>query len=338
MFRRIIFYSFFTLISYASQAQDPQFSQYYNAPLYLNPAFTGTGTHSRVGLNYRNQWTGTTSPFITYSVFADHNFEPKKIGLGVLIKKDRQASGGLTANDLSVLGSYRVDISDKLTFRPGLQASFVTKDANFNSFTFGDQYDNNGLTGSGSIDYTANKGVRFSYLDFSAGGLLYSKAFWIGAAVNHLNRPKQSFNHRDFPLPPKISIHGGYNFLLKKQRFNGYSVQRSIIPTFNYRHQGLYDQLDLGVYALYDPIMFGIWYRGIPVKHYQPGFSNNEALVFMVGLHYNGLSIGYSYDFTISRLTPASGGSHEISLIYEWRYPYRKRIGRPLPCPKFYND
>jgi type IX secretion system PorP/SprF family membrane protein len=338
MSRKIVIYSFFILISYASQAQDPQFSQYYNAPLYLNPAFTGTGEHSRVGGNYRNQWTGNSSPFITYSVFADHNFEPKKIGLGILLKKDSQASGGLTATDASVLGSYRLDINDELTFRPGLQASFVTKDANFNNFTFGDQYNNNGLTGAASVDYSSNQGVRFSYLDFSAGGLLYSRSLWIGVAVNHLNRPKQSFNHADFPLPPKISVHGGYKFFLEKSRFNGNAVERSIIPTFNYKHQGRYDQLDIGVYALYDPVMFGVWYRGIPVKHYQPGFGNNEALIFMVGLHYSGLSIGYSYDLTISKLTPASGGSHEISIIYEWAHAYRKRIGRPLPCPKFYNN
>jgi type IX secretion system PorP/SprF family membrane protein len=337
MIRRIVIFAVFALISHASQAQDPQFSQYYNAPLYLNPAFTGTGEHSRIGANYRNQWTGTTSPYITYSVFADHNFEPKKIGLGVLLKKDRQASGNLTATDASILGSYRLDISHKLTFRPGLQASFVTKDANYNSFTFGDQYDDNGLTGVGSADYINNKSRRFSYLDFSAGGLLYSKSFWLGAAVNHLNRPKQSFTHDNFHLAPKISVHGGYKFFLEKQRFNGATVQRSIIPTFNYRHQGNYDQLDLGVYALYDPVMFGVWYRGIPLKHYSPAFGNNEALVFMAGLHYNGLSIGYSYDITISKLS-ASGGSHEISVIYEWAHPYRKRIGRPLPCPKFYNN
>jgi type IX secretion system PorP/SprF family membrane protein len=337
MIRKIAIFSFFALNAHVSLAQDPQFSQYYNAPLYLNPAFTGTGQHSRVGVNYRNQWIGNSSPFITYSAFADHNFEPKKIGLGVLIKKDRQASGNLTSTDASVLGSYRVDITRKLTFRPGIQASFVTKDANFNSFTFGDQYDNNGLTGAGSVDYTNNKSLRFSYLDFSAGGLLYSKEFWIGVAANHINRPRQSFNHADYPLAPKISVHGGYKFFLEKKRFNGATVERSIIPTFNYRHQGKYDQLDLGVYALYDPVMFGIWYRGIPLKHYQPGFSNNEALVFMAGLHYNGLSIGYSYDLTISRLN-STGGSHEISLIYEWAYPYRKRIGGPIPCPKFYNN
>ncbi|EMR01654.1 type IX secretion system membrane protein PorP/SprF [Cesiribacter andamanensis] len=37
-------------------AQDPQFSQYYANPLYLNPALTGNGSAGRVGVNFRQQW------------------------------------------------------------------------------------------------------------------------------------------------------------------------------------------------------------------------------------------------------------------------------------------
>ena len=45
------------------QAQDPQFSQYYAAPLYLNPAFTGSEMLPRIGANYRNQWPGIELDF-----------------------------------------------------------------------------------------------------------------------------------------------------------------------------------------------------------------------------------------------------------------------------------
>jgi len=36
-------------------AQDAQFSQFYAAPLYLNPAFAGSTSQALVGANYRNQ-------------------------------------------------------------------------------------------------------------------------------------------------------------------------------------------------------------------------------------------------------------------------------------------
>ena len=46
-------------------AQDPQFSQFYANPVYLNPAFAGTARCPRVVLNYRNQWPGIPGNFVT---------------------------------------------------------------------------------------------------------------------------------------------------------------------------------------------------------------------------------------------------------------------------------
>ncbi|MFL5730066.1 MAG: type IX secretion system membrane protein PorP/SprF [Cytophagaceae bacterium] len=322
-----------SIVSFSSFAQDPQFSQYYNAPLYLNPAFTGTGEHTRVGANYRTQWTSISAPYQSYSAFIDHNFEPKKVGLGFMLMRDRQGAQKLSYTSATAFFSYELDLSDKLTLRPGLSAGLAVRDANYNNYTFGDQLDNNGNV-SASVDPYSSLGNKVAYPDLGTGALLYSDKFWIGVSAAHINKPSQSFTHNGYHLPLKTSIHGGYRFIFdRSDKYN----ERSITPSFNFRSQGRYDQLDLGVNVTYDPIMFGLWYRGIPFKHYLPGFNNNEALVFMLGMHYNKLSIGYSYDFTISKLTPSSGGSHELSLVYEWRYPYRKRIGRPLPCPKFYN-
>jgi type IX secretion system PorP/SprF family membrane protein len=319
-----------------SFAQDPQFSQYYNAPLYLNPAFAGTGQHTRAGMNFRTQWTSISVPYQTYSVFVDHNFEPKKTGLGFMLMRDRQGTQNLSYTGATAFYSYQVNINDRLTFRPGLSAGIAIRDANYNNYTFGDQLTNNGNTGAGSVDAYAGLKNKIAYPDFGTGGLLYSKKFWIGISASHINRPSQSFNHSGYHLPIKASMHGGYKFYLDPTNKSGLN-DRSIIPSFNFRSQGKYQQLDLGVNVTYDPVMFGLWYRGIPFKHYLPGFNNNEAIVLMLGMHYNKLSVGYSYDFNISKLAPAGGGTHELSLVYEWAYPYRKRIGRPLPCPKFYN-
>jgi type IX secretion system PorP/SprF family membrane protein len=316
-------------------AQDPQFSQYYNAPLYLNPAFAGTAEHTRVGMNFRTQWTSIQSPYQTYSAFIDHNFEPKKMGLGFMVMRDRQGTQKLSYTSATSFFSYEIDLGEKLTLRPGLQAGIAVRDANYSSYTFGDQLSSAGNTGTASLDDYSTLGSKIAYPDFGTGALLYSGSFWIGISAGHLNRPSQSFNHSGYHLPIKTSVHGGYRFML--DRSDKYK-EKSFTPSFNFRSQGKYDQLDLGLNMVLDPIMFGLWFRGIPFKQYLPGFGNNEALIFMVGMHYNKLSVGYSYDLTISKLTPASGGSHELSLIYEWRYPYKKRIGRPLPCPKFYSN
>ena len=51
--------------------QDPQFSQFYAAPLYLNPAFAGSTNQGRAGTNYRNQWPAVDANYTTLSAFAD---------------------------------------------------------------------------------------------------------------------------------------------------------------------------------------------------------------------------------------------------------------------------
>ena len=76
-------------------AQDPQFSQFYAAPLYLNPAFAGSTGQARVGANYRNQWPAIDANFNTISAFADFYIENKNSGVGVIINKDREGLLGL---------------------------------------------------------------------------------------------------------------------------------------------------------------------------------------------------------------------------------------------------
>ncbi|MFN7275608.1 MAG: type IX secretion system membrane protein PorP/SprF, partial [Bacteroidota bacterium] len=63
----------FTLLSILSSSrswgQDIHFSQYYNAPLLVNPANTGFNPDFdyRVGVNYRSQWANIGSPYKTMS-------------------------------------------------------------------------------------------------------------------------------------------------------------------------------------------------------------------------------------------------------------------------------
>ena len=46
----------FPFLTGESFAQDPEFSQFYANPLYLNPALAGVTICARANANYRNQW------------------------------------------------------------------------------------------------------------------------------------------------------------------------------------------------------------------------------------------------------------------------------------------
>jgi len=101
----------------------------------------------------------------------------------------------------------------------------------------------------------------------------------------------------------------------------------------NIQKQNKFYQSDLGLYYYRDPLIFGIWYRGIPFATSQPG----DAIIGLLGIKTDQLHIGYSYDFTVSNLITSTQGAHEISLVYEFSsfdLGDRRRV-RAIPCPEF---
>jgi type IX secretion system PorP/SprF family membrane protein len=334
------------LVAGTVTGQDPQYSQFYAAPLYLNPAFAGSTGQARAGINYRNQWPAIDANFTTMSAYFDYFIEDKNSGVGILITKDKEGLAGLRSTSLALQYSYELQITDNLGFRPGFQVALYNRDVNFDRLTFGDQFD----PGTGDfIDQptaeTFSTNFSKTFLDLSAGGVLFTKVAWLGVAANHLNKPNQSIIDENSPLPIKFSVHGGFKYFMRPGVVgNGVyarDAERSIAPAFQYRHQGKFDQMDLGVYFTFEPIVLGTWYRGVPFKNLN-GFVNNESIVFLLGFVKLGakdaINIGYSFDYTVSKLGPGSGGAHEFSLVYTWpmrnpRKPPKDKL--VIPCPDF---
>ena len=99
------------------RAQDPQFSQFYAAPLYINPAFTGASEYTRLGVNYRNQWPNLQSSFTTFSFYADHFLYKYNSGIGMIITSDTEGQAGLKSTNIGLSYAYQLKISDNLVFR-----------------------------------------------------------------------------------------------------------------------------------------------------------------------------------------------------------------------------
>ncbi len=62
-------------IGFSASAQDPQFTQFYANPIYLNPAFAGSNGCPRLAMNYRNEWPNLTGNYVTYSASYDQYFK-----------------------------------------------------------------------------------------------------------------------------------------------------------------------------------------------------------------------------------------------------------------------
>ncbi|HBX53288.1 MAG TPA: hypothetical protein DEH02_19690 [Bacteroidales bacterium] len=318
----------------SSFAQDPQFSQFFVAPSYLNPSFAGSTDGSRAVMNYRNQWPAIPGAFVSTALSADHYFASMKSGVGLLFLNDKAGTGRLRSTKIAGQYTYNISINRQWSIRPGLQFSFTQRSIDFDKLIFGDQLTFNGPLATSNLEtYNVEKK---GYIDFATSAIVFSDKYWGGFVFDHILEPNQSLIGSASPIPMKLSIHGGVKLFLRKSA--GLYEEEYISLVFNYRHQNKYDQLDLGGYWFRKPILLGIWYRGIPLqKNYKPGYLNHDALVVMAGIKFKQFIAGYSYDLTISRLFSNTDGAHEISIIYEFnqdQHLQKKRKKVVVPCPK----
>jgi type IX secretion system PorP/SprF family membrane protein len=135
------------LSAIASRAQDPEFSQYYAAPLYLNPAFAGTSVDHRFIATHRNQWPNITNGYVTYALSYDYNLEQLRSGLGVLVMTDRAGSANLRSTQFNFQYSYKVNLSDKWMLSSGLNFGVAQRSIDMSKLLFYDQlaFDANGM-------------------------------------------------------------------------------------------------------------------------------------------------------------------------------------------------
>ncbi len=331
--------------------QDIQYSQFYANALYLSPAFAGSNQTSRVILHSRLQWPGLSATYIGSTFSFDHYFPRYKSGVGVLINSDFQNAykGNVYRTlDVGLQYAYQIDLSEEWTFRPGLQVTIANR--RFQPLApYGDQMNNQvgQVTNKSTSDPTAMGSPSFTFPDIGAGGLLFSKKMWVGIAAHHLNMPAQNFFTGAERLAIKSSLHAGMKFMLNnsggnKRRYgiNDGDNEVSFSPVLNYKMQGRFDQLDLGAYLRYNMFVVGSWYRGIPFKVFANETSNNESMVILAGVVFRGLNVGYSYDFTLSKLARAgTGGAHELSIVYNFLVEPTNKKKRPKNrkpvCPKF---
>lgn len=335
--RKIFFISILIACTVKVLAQDPQFSQYYAAPLYLNPAFAGTSEDHRFIANYRNQWPNAARGFVTYAFSYDVNLNHYNSGVGFLATVDQAGTAGMRSSQLNFLYSYKWNVSNKWVVSAGLNFGYAFRSIDLNRLIFGDQLqfdsDGNVPTDDQALFNLGNT----QYFDFNSGVLAYNKNFWFGFSASHLNTPNRSLVNQEAEVPIKTSFHGGVLIPLYGGPFKKEHIS-VLAPSFVYKKQGHFDQLDVGIHFLYDPIMMGVWYRGIPLQQNVRDNISQDAMVVILGFQFEKVELGYSYDFTVSELGPISGGAHEVAIKYKLEMAAQvktKRKDKFIPCPTF---
>ena len=328
--KRVLYFAICLFAFSKSFGQDPTFSQFYANPLYLAPSFAGATEDYRLATSYRNQWPAAGF-YNTYSVSFDKDLPNFNSGIGVLATYDVAGSGNLSTTNLGLVYSYDFNINHEWHVRPGVNFKFHYIGLDIAKLIFNHQ-----LTGTGvgpqiippPFDNVAD-------IDFATSALIYSDKAWGGFTLDHLLTPKVSFYGDNYTLPVKFNLFGGmqiFNTRLMRKNYEVLSV------AINFQKQLNHYQTDLGLYYLKYPLIFGVWYRGMPfMTSKDMTWQAGDAIIGLIGIKTDQFRIGYSYDFTISSLVTSTKGAHEISLTFEFNNPNsgRQRKIRAIPCPEF---
>ncbi len=296
-------------------AQDPEFTQFYANPLYLNPAFAGTARCPRICLNYRNQWPGITGTFVTYSASYDQHIDAMSGGVGFLFTNDRAGMATINTTNISGIYSYQLNITREFSMKVGLQATYAQKSVDWSKLNFGDMIDprRGFIYNTNEVPNATSK----TNVDFSAGLLGYSRRYFFGAAVHHITEPDEGFLGPS-KLPMKYTGHAGAVIPI-----GGRYSETSISPNVLFQKQQDFQQLNLGIYFSKGPLVGGLWYR------------NQDSFILLLGFQQDLFKFGYSYDVTVSKLTNATAGSHELSFQMQFECKPKKKKFRTVSCPSF---
>lgn len=301
-----------------SYAQDPQFTQFYANPLYLNPAFAGSVRCPRVALNTRIQWSGISGNYRTYAASYDMHIDAIQGGIGIRFYRDEAGQATITSHNAALIYSYQLKLSRKVSMRFGVDVGFMQRSLDTRNLTFGDMIDDKyGFVYATQEVFDNSNKMMF---DLGAGALVYSDMFYGGVAFHHITQPNEGFLGNS-KIPFKFTAHFGAMIPIGSKK--KYAGEAFISPNVLFQLQQSFYQVNVGVYAGKGPFVGGIWYR------------SNDSFIALVGIQKGIFRLGYSYDITISRLTNATAGSHEVSLGLQFGCRQPRKKFRTVKCPSF---
>jgi type IX secretion system PorP/SprF family membrane protein len=319
-----------------ANAQDLHFSQYFNAPILVNPANTGFNPDFdyRLGGNYRNQWaTLSNNPYKTMSVWGDaqlftNKFENSWLGVGGALLKDVAGSGNLTSTRAFASIAYHQILGLNSLISGGFNIGFTQKRIDLNKLTFNSQW--NGKFFESTIP--SNEPFQYSsvqYITLQAGlnfaqfinDNLYLNG---GFSISNINRPRESFfaeGKNDDRLEMRFTTFANASIKVQDLWILNPNIYFSKMGSANEYVLGLTAQRDLSN-SHNGSLQFlaGAYYR------------MDDAIIPTIGFDIKNTKLTFSYDATISSLNlyNQTRGAYEFSIIKNGLY---KSGEKNVKCP-----
>ena len=273
----------------------PLLDQYLLNGLAINPAYAGSQEALNVGLYARNQWVGFEGAPRDFTFSLHSPMRDKRVSLGLMIMNDK--IGARTETGFLFNYAYRIDMgTGKLSF--GLATGLTSLSTNVNMIRYTDP-------GDGLI---MNPGTRALLLDFSFGSYYYSEKFFAGLSMplflkHQFNNISGKYKISFDPLATNYLLVAGYLFPLS----DNYELLPSVLLKVNPSNS---TQLDLNCNVIFrEKVWFGTSLR------------TNGNMTFLFQYQANRqIRLAYSYGYEFSELSSFQKGSHEVMLLYNFKY------------------
>lgn len=314
-------------------AQEVEFSQYYAAPQYLNPAMIGFSTAPRVVANFRHQYSSFNNPYVTFGAAYDQHFDNINSSIGVSILADRAANGLLNTYTINAAYAYQLWLTRKVLLKTGVQLGYFQQNINWDELVFGDMLNPlTGNTGNATTEILErNNAIR--RVNAAAGITAYTERFYVGVSFKNLTQPNLNFDDLTPDSKNKLAVRS--NFHIGNVYYFGKIIKDKprlyISPNFMLAHQYDFWQVNVGAQAGKGLLYGGLWFRHT--------IKNSDALIFLVGVQSGVFKVGYSYDATLSGIGTAAG-AHELSLQVDMgkdRYFQKQQRKKNMAaCPEIF--
>ncbi|QKG80547.1 PorP/SprF family type IX secretion system membrane protein [Tenuifilum thalassicum] len=270
--------------------QEPMFTQYMFNTVSVNPAYAGTTNSLNVNMLSRIQWVGMRGAPKTFSLAMHSPVINQNIGVGFTIVSDK--IGPVRNNYFTANYAYRLKLNEDLTLSMGLKGGLNQYYVGLADIYVRDPLDEAFLSNERRL--TPNLGFGF---------YLYSDKYYVGFSMPKIFQTsvdEQNITNSD-QLKRHYYIIAGYVWQLNsewlfKPSFIAKAVGGAPLST------------DITAQFLYrDFIWVGAMYR-----------LGDAAGIFFNFKISNQLTVGYGYDFSLSRLNSYNRGTHEIMLSFDF--------------------
>ncbi len=336
--KKVVFIVLLVFFSGYLLAQDIHFTQFYNAPLSLNPSNAGLIKGKfRAGVNSKNQWSSVTKPYQTIAAYFDMQFLKRRyhmdaLGVGMLFNADIAGDSKFSTLSAGAALTYIKSISYRNNhfIAVGIMPAILQNSIDFNALYYDNQWNGNQYDPSLPHDEPLGK-KSFLNFDLSLGAQWYyhqniRQFYNVGFSISHITQPKVGLlSNNNIRLDAKYLLHGSSKIPV--------SNDLDVVPSLMMSLQGPYFEMIFGTLLKYNrstnymeetSLNFGIFYRYA------------DALVAMTGFEYKNINFGLSYDINLSKLRIASHvrGGLEFSISYTYERNKNKRA-KEIPCPIF---